>query len=374
MDIAKPVFADYPHSGALSQALSGPRIAGLDFLRALAVFAVLLDHSGLQYSRFPYMLNGAMGVQLFFVLSGFLITWLLLGEFERHGRIDFKAFYIRRFARLMPIFYVYVLLGTAVLLIAGKQVPWGAVFSSLFYGLNYYQALTGGQAHFLSHCWSLAVEEQFYFLWPLALALMLRKGMRLDKALVALIAGVWVYRAGAQLLGLASDDYIYRALEMRADHLLIGCLLAVLLKQARCRAWFEQVHAKTPWVIFILLAILSISGTHNQNLDYRYALGYMIEPIVAALLLPLIVLSAHGNASPLARLCNAPLVLKVGQASYGIYLLHQLVLHPVSMRLNALTHSPVLTFAIIAVLLAVVAHLSYTYFEMPIRRRLHGRR
>lgn len=371
MDGSKPVTADIEQTGSLTQALATSRIPGLDFLRALAVLAVLVDHSGAFTGDGPNLFNGATGVQMFFVLSGFLITWMLLDETQRKGRIDLRAFYLRRFARLMPVFYAYVLVGTGMLLLAHKLVPWGALAASLVYGLNYYQALNGAPTHFLSHCWSLAVEEQFYFIWPLTLAFMLRAGMRLDKSIVVLLLCVWVYRAGAQLLGLASDEYIYRALEMRADHLLIGCLLAVLLKQASVRSWFERIQAKYPWLLLVLFAVLSISGSYDGNLNYRYSVGYIIEPIATTLLLPLLIICAQNNGGPFAWFVNSSLVVKVGQASYGIYLFHQLLLYSMQTRLAAWTHSPLVGFLIAVTILSVLAHLSYTYFEMPIRRRLH---
>jgi peptidoglycan/LPS O-acetylase OafA/YrhL len=273
----------------------------------------------------------------------------------------------------MPVFYAYVIFGTALLLLAGKVVPWGAIAASLVYGLNYYQGLTGAHSHFLSHCWSLAVEEQFYFLWPVALGLMLKSGVRLGKAVLLLIVCVWVYRAGAQILGLASDEYMYRALEMRADQLLIGCLLAVLLKDAIYRAWFERVQAKYPWLMFVLFAVLMVSSTYNANLDYRYTLGYVIEPIATTLLLPLLVICAQKGSSPLAWFCNSSLIVKAGQASYGIYLFHQFVLYSGMNLINRVTHSPVISFFIVVMMLSVLAHLSYTYFEMPIRRRFHSK-
>ncbi len=373
MDGSKPVTADIQNAGPLSQALSTSRIPGLDFLRALAVFAVLVDHSGAFTGQGPRLLNSATGVQMFFVLSGFLITWMLLDETQRQGHINLRAFYLRRFARLMPVFYAYVLIGTIMLLLVHKLVPWGALAASLVYGLNYYQGLNGAPTHFLSHCWSLAVEEQFYFIWPLTLAFMLRARMRLAKSIVLVLLCVWVYRAAAQLMGLASDEYLYRALEMRADHLLIGCLLAVLLKQAQVRSWFERTHAAYPWLLLVLFAILSISGSYDGNLNYRYSVGYVIEPIATTLLLPLLVISAQNKRSPFAWFVNSPLIVKVGQASYGIYLFHQLLLYSMETRLAAWTHSPLIGFLIAVMLLSVLAHLSYTYFEMPIRRRLHPR-
>lgn len=371
MDDSNAVTADIEHTGSLTQALATSRIPGLDFLRALAVFTVLIDHSGAFTGDAPNFFNGATGVLMLFVLSGFLITWILLDETHRKGRIDLRTFYLRRFARLMPVFYAYVLVGTSLLLLAHKVIPWSALAASLVYGLNYYQALNGAPTHFLSHCWSLAVEEQFYFIWPLTLAFMLRTGMRLDKSIVFLLLCVWVYRAGAQLLGLASDAYLYRALEMRADHLLIGCLLAVLLKHAQIRSWFERVQATYPWLLVLLFAILSISGSFDGNLNYRYCVGYIIEPIATTLLLPLLVICAQKNGGPFAWFVNSSLVVKMGQASYGIYLFHQLLLYSMHIRLAAWTHSPLIGFLIAVTILSVLAHLSYTYFEMPIRRRLH---
>ncbi|MBI2732046.1 MAG: acyltransferase [Aquabacterium sp.] len=260
-----------------------------------------------------------------------------------------------------------------MLLVAHKVVPWGAVAASLVYGLNYYQGLHDAPTHFLSHGWSLAVEEQFYFIWPLALVYLIRSGIRLEKCLVIIVLCVWLYRSTAQLTGLASDAYLYRALEMRADHLLIGCLLAVLLRQVQVRAWFERIQARQPWLLIALFATLSVSSSYDDHLNYRYCLGYVIEPVATALLIPLIIIVAHNNRGLFARLINAPLIVKAGQASYGIYLFHQLLLYSMETRLVAWTHSPLAGFLIAVAILSTLAHLSYTYFEMPIRRWFHSR-
>lgn len=361
--------------GALTLALHGGRIPGLDFLRALAVFLVLADHAGIVPPGMPLLLNGAVGVQIFFVLSGFLITWMLLDETQRDGRIHLIDFYRRRFARLMPVFYAYVLLGALLLMAAHKPIPWPAVGSSLVYVLNYYQAMTGAATHFLSHCWSLAVEEQFYFLWPMTLILLMRLGWRLDTSIAVSVLLIWVYRAALQLSGSASDEYLYRALETRADQLLIGCLLAVLLKKAACRAWFEQLAARQAGLHLALLALLGVlatSAAFDHILDYRYTLGYVIEPLATVLLLPLVVILAQRGRGPLARLANAPLTIKMGQASYGIYLFHQLLLYSLETRLTPLAGgSKVAGFLLAVLALSLLAHLSYTYFEMPLRKRLN---
>ncbi|MBI3382756.1 MAG: acyltransferase [Aquabacterium sp.] len=373
MTVSQPVTTASPGASLLTRALSTGRIPGLDFLRALAVLFVLADHSGVIPEGIPNVMNGAIGVEIFFVLSGFLITWMLLGDIEKQGRIHLGDFYRRRFARLMPVFYTYVLLGMAALYLTHKTIPWGAVGTSLVYVLNYYQGLHGAQTHFLSHCWSLAVEEQFYFLWPFALMLMLRAGHRLDKSIAVIVLCVWIYRAALYQLGLASDEYLYRALETRADHLLIGCLLAVGLRRPQAKEWIEHLEQKAPWLPILPALVLIGSGALDGNLHYRYTFGYIIEPLAAAALIPLVIIRAKRNEGVLARCMNASLVVKMGQASYGIYLFHQLLLYSLRTRIEAFTGSFALGFLAAVAILSVLAHLSYTRFEMPLRQWLNHR-
>src|SRR2546429_4323389 len=132
----------------LSSLLTQSRIPGLDAIRALAVMLVIVYHFG--FDNF----NGAFGVQLFFVLSGFLITWLLLAENERAGRISLSGFYRRRAARILPAFYGYVLLGIMYGYLRAETTPWGAVIASSLYVMNYYHGITHLSDSYLSHCWS----------------------------------------------------------------------------------------------------------------------------------------------------------------------------------------------------------------------------
>jgi peptidoglycan/LPS O-acetylase OafA/YrhL len=364
-----------PSRSTLSQALAASRIPGLDFLRLTAVFLVIGYHAGLNPDNGPEWLNGNVGVEIFFVLSGFLITRILLDEHARHGRLDLMAFYQRRFARLMPVFYVYVLLCVVVVHLRHKELPWGVVWSSLLYVVNYYQGLNDAPTHVLSHCWSLAVEEQFYVLWPLVLAWSLKPGRRLQAIQLTwcIIVAMWVYRAWLFNAGLASDAYVYRALETRADQLLVGCALAMTVREPTLLSKLEALCLKV-WPVLLAAAILVLSGTQGQHLVYRYSLGYVIEPLMVFILIPACILAAHrapgaGLQGWLSRLLNQRTVVQLGQASYGIYLFHQLIFHPMRTALAQWTGF-YLSFVLAFLMLGLVAHLSYTRFEQPIRERL----
>jgi peptidoglycan/LPS O-acetylase OafA/YrhL len=365
-----------PSSPTLSQALSAARIPGLDFLRLAAVFVVVGYHANLNPENGLEWLNGNVGVEIFFVLSGFLITRILLDEHAAHGRLDLMAFYQRRFARLMPIFYVYVLLCVLAMYARDRALPWGVVWSSLLYVINYYQGLNDAPAHVLSHCWSLAVEEQFYLLWPLILAWALRPERRLQAIHLTwvIIVAIWIYRACIFNAGLASDAYVYRALETRADQLLIGCALAMMLREPHLTQELDALCRKV-WPVLLAVAVLVLSGTQGKNLSYRYTVGYIIEPLMVFIIIPACILAASqtpgiaGAKGLLSKALNNDTVVKLGQASYGIYLFHQLIFHSLRATLSTWTGFHV-SFILAFLLVGLVAHLSFTRFEQPIRERL----
>lgn len=354
-------------AGPLARALEA-RIPGLDFVRAVAVMCVLLDHHGLSTIGPVTVFDG--GVEAFFVLSGFLITWMLLREQASRGHIALGPFYRRRAARLLPAFYAYVALGAALLTLRHRPVPWGAVASASLYVVNYYQALTGAESHYLSHAWSLAVEEQFYVLWPLALALLFARRAGLARALAMAIAVPALLRP-LLLFGFGvGDAYLYRALETRADHLLWGCLLAVLLREERHRARFEALAARA-WAL-PLLALLRVGSTTLQHVSpaWKYGLAYAMDPVLVALALPLIVLAGARARGAFGRLVGAGPVVLVGQISYGVYLLHPLVMHPVRNALEARTASTLLGVVVSILAVLGVAWVSFRFFETPLRERL----
>ncbi|WP_256789182.1 acyltransferase [Frankia sp. AvcI1] len=207
-----------------------PRAAGynpaLDGLRALAVLAVLGFHMNV-------LSGGFLGVDVFLVLSGFLITGLLLAERDRTGSVSLARFYVRRAFRLLPAFGVFVAVG-AVLVVAVKNRAdqWDFLdnaVSSLLYVNNYYRVFRpdSGGAWF-GHTWSLSLEEQFYLIWPAVLVLLCRRPAarrRLPAILTAAAVAVFVWREILIAAGV-SDARIYFGLDTRADALLVGAALA----------------------------------------------------------------------------------------------------------------------------------------------------
>lgn len=369
MSPAAPHTTSPPATDALQAALTQPRIPGLDALRALAVFLVLADHSGWVGPFSLPLFDGGFGVMLFFVLSGFLITRGLLAELRDHGRIQLGRFYLRRAARLLPVFYAYVLVGLVLLTLAHRPVPWGAIWSSSVYVVNYYQAFTGAASHYLSHCWSLAVEEQFYMLWPLALLLVHRHIKVTWHGVLALTLALIGCRLAWVAIG-ASDEYLYRALETRGDQLALGGLLACAVASQRVRAQFSRLPARA-WILLACLGLVILSFNVFRGSPFlKYAIGFSIESLVVTLALPLVILAANQAGGPGFRLLNARWIAWIGRISYGIYLFHPMVLHPVRNILTRLGAPADLAIAISMVAVAVVAHLSFRWFEEPLRQRI----
>src|SRR6267378_3170255 len=151
--------------------LADRHLPALDGLRAIAVFTVIVYHFGI------HTVPGDLGVSAFFVLSGFLITWLLLKEQRATGTVSTRQFYTRRVLRIFPAYYVFLAASFAVDYARGQQWPPGLRLSGLFYVVNYYNAFHGHNAGSISHAWSLGIEEQFYLLWPMLFLVLLRGGV-----------------------------------------------------------------------------------------------------------------------------------------------------------------------------------------------------
>src|SRR5438105_3314001 len=153
----------------LGRSLSARHLPALDGLRMVSAFLVVLYHSGFEH------VPGGHGVLAFFVISGFLITWLLLQEEARRGAVSLRLFYVRRTLRIFPAFYAFWLLWTGALLLSGRPIHWPQALSALGYVSNYYQAISGDPNTGYSHTWSLAIEEQFYLLWPMSFIALRRR-------------------------------------------------------------------------------------------------------------------------------------------------------------------------------------------------------
>jgi peptidoglycan/LPS O-acetylase OafA/YrhL len=269
----------------------------LDGIRGLAIALVVLAHALYPTSLFPG--GGVVGVQLFFVLSGFLITSILAEEHHRRGVIDRRRFYTRRLRRLLPALIVFLVAFTGWAIAAGQaRIP--QVIVGLTYVSNWAQ-VGGFDLSELNHTWSLAVEEQFYLIWPFALAL-----LRPRWVLVGAVALV-LWRPALAATG-ASWDRLYYATDVNAAPLLAGAALA-LIDMPRAPNWLGPVAIAT------LLGLSLTMTTHTAS--GQAALVVLGFPIGIVASCALVVAALSGSQWLAAR----PLVF-LGAISYGLYLWH----------------------------------------------------
>lgn len=343
----------------LAAQLQRKTLPALDAVRAGGAFLVAAFHFGVPG------VPGPTGVLIFYVLSGFLITWLLLREHAAHGRVCLRGFYLRRSLRIFPAFYAYWAAVVGLRLLLDRPIHWPQAVSSLFYVNNYYQGLAGDHLRSpLSHTWSLAVEEQFYLLWPLGFLAILRSRRGPAFWLPLLIASVWVYRAILYAGFGVSTVYLYEGFEVRADHLLTGCLLAFALNRGWLPGLWRAVCAH-PALVFIPLGGLCASTVAHHQLgnDYRFLVAFILDPLlVAVLLAQLIAFAGSGWWSWL----NHPALRFLGLISYSTYLWQQAVLEPAK-RLLAGYPAPV-QLAVSLGLVYTIAAGSYYLIEKPFLR------
>ena len=338
----------------------------LDGLRAVAVLMVVGYHA-----RLTGFARGDLGVDVFFVLSGFLITSLIVSEMVRTGAFSFRRFYARRFVRLFPAYFL-VLVGCLVVSGFGGYggTSRGAVLSFVY--LANWGAATGAGLGLLRHTWSLSIEEQFYVVWPITVAALiaLLRG-RLVALLVAVSALVLASYATALVL-LAdgvSPTWISNATPTRAGMLLAGAVLAIGLsvrvgRSGRVRRGVDVAG----WLGLVALVLISsdIGSTALSPIA-------VLWPLVVVATLAVVAASVLVPNGSLARvLGRAPLVW-IGRRSYGIYLWHFPVFVIADVEFGGLGPVPVLGATALSLALAAVC---YTYVETPLiaaARRRSGR-
>jgi peptidoglycan/LPS O-acetylase OafA/YrhL len=341
----------------LRSGLSRKHLSGLDGLRAVAALMVVVSHAGLE--RIP----GGMGVLAFFVLSGFLISRLMIVEEARSGTVSLSGFYLRRSFRIFPAFYAYFAFIVGIWLVRHAPINMPQAVSAFFYVSNYYQALNGDPSTGLSHTWSLSIEEQFYLLWPLAF-LMLRSNRRRVSALAVAIPLLWLYRE-ILVYGFRVDQgYIYEALDTRADHLLIGCFLAVALEEGRLSSlWKVACASSTTVLVTVALLAASVAIGFTGVIDrYRDGVEFVVQPVLFAILIAQLIAFPH---EAVTRAFNWRWVRYLGRISYSIYLYQQVVVYPVMKVFRE--HAVLGALACVCVSVAL-ASASFFLIEQPFLR------
>ena len=307
----------------LYDGLAMSKIPSLDGLRGVAVMLVVFYHFGLELGFYP--LPGYLGVMMFFVLSGFLITWLLLKESASTGDISLKQFYIRRSLRIFPAFYGYWIFTVGLRLVSHHPIPWGYALAAFFYVSDYYCALVSPGQTFMMQTWSLGIEEQFYLLWPFIFWKGRDNLYKLSIFLGVVILGVWIYRPILRYGFGASVEYLQYAFDSRLDALFVGCLLAIQLRQRKLNKLIKVV-CFNPAAPLIPIAILGVSVYLSDSFGANYGqiIGFPIEELaVAVLLIQLIALTDY---APWAYLNSSPARF-FGRISYSLYLYHALSFH-----------------------------------------------
>lgn len=327
--------------------------APLDGIRGIAIVTVFLAHYGL-----PVLQRGGFGVDIFFTLSGFLITSILLREHSRTGDISFRDFYIRRALRLFPALLFLLIVYAALVTFFGKNLArhYTDIALVFFYVANWAGAAGLNRPGELGHTWSLSVEEQFYFLWPVTLFFAIRKWGR--KGLLIATISLALLSAGEMFLLAPGHPWwrLYYGFDTRAFTLLAGCSLAIAF-----HFWEERVRLPrqlewvVPWVAWIGTALVMFRrDPFTSDPDFFRSTIFAIPLLTCCFLYAAVV---PGFARTKWVLSSRFLVY-FGKRSYGLYLWHYWILNVVN------AHGLKMKLACVAASF-VMTELSYRVIEMP---------
>jgi len=359
------------------------RVVALDGLRAFALLIIIGYHFGVGHFQ-----GGFFSLDIFYVLSGYLITGLLLGEWARAARIRLGAFWLRRARRLLPALAVVLVVVTVVIRFT---YPAGlypdlrmADLSALFYFSNWWQIAASGNYFVatgaispLTHTWSLAVEEQFYLVWPLVVLAVLHVGKRFDRG-IELLAGIsvvgvvasaaemaWLYHPGANITRL------YFGTDTHAQSILVGSVLACILtlvQRHRGLAGMAPTASTTRHrALLTAIGLAGVAGTLvltttlSGTSPVAYRGGFLLSALSAAALITGAVCVAGG---PVARALSVRPMVWMGTVSYGAYLWHFPVFIELDSARTGLSGPALLTTRVLATF--ALAAASYYLVERPV--------
>ncbi len=377
-----------------------PYLPGLDGMRALAVVAVMVYHANSSWLK-----GGFLGVEVFFVISGYLITLLLVAEKERSDRVDMKQFWIRRARRLLPALFLMITLLTIWTALFERDALGklrGDVVAAFFYVSNWYQIFTGAGYTApndfapLRHLWSLAVEEQFYLVWPLVMVLVLRAGSRgvttmarwffLAAVAITVLMAVLYQPGPIRTPELTPDQYwnvfgreiskvdtLYLSTITRAGGLLLGAAFALVWRpvavmrgplrtKGRMLDGFALVGFVGLAAMCVYVGLVDIDGAD----PWLFRGGFFVASLLTLMMIAAV---THQHALT-SKVLSIPLLLWIGTRSYGLYLYHW----PIYQLIRNIAGKPLAfhEFALAMVATAIITELSYRYVETPIRKGAIG--
>lgn len=325
----------------------------------MAILLVILSHS-----HVPLFEGAFFGVDIFFVLSGFLITSLLLGEWNTNGRLDYWRFYRRRFYRLMPALLLFL---AAYVLFAPHLWPdLNDVYSDALWSVLYladYGIAFFDRPGTLLHMWSLSVEEHFYLLWPIALALILRRSR--GGSTWKLIAVLWVAATLWRGFWVGQEQAFYAIFfrfDTRASGLLAGALLAAIVVERP-----DLINALTRrmryalWLPLLVPVLMSLAWDDYNALLWGMTLVECATVVVLVAIMP----SQASHGGLVAEMLSAPALVRLGHLSYGIYLWH----YPVVRYLRANFEWPIVVVLGTAISVGLAALSYYSIERWALRRR-----
>lgn len=355
------------------------RLPFLDGIRAFAVIAVVLYHAGVEGVS-----GGLLGVDVFFVLSGFLITSLLCEERIGSGAIRFGRFWANRARRLLPGLFV-LLLGVALYAFLFRNsvdvsTIRGDAIATLFYFANWHFVFAS-QGYFaqgvapspLLHMWSLSVEEQYYLVWPLAVLGLLRLGGPRAVAYASAVGAVCsAVLMGAMFEAGYSVDRLYYGTDTRAQALLVGSMLGALAVTRQWRVVPEKLASRAPVrvagrIVTTLSVLTLLWAWHAWNGDGQdpllYKGGFLLVAVATAVVIGYV---TSWRTSVLARVLSVAPIRYIGRISYGLYLYHWPLFLAIDSQRTGLTGAALLTVRLGSALAAAV--ISFHLVEQPIRR------
>jgi peptidoglycan/LPS O-acetylase OafA/YrhL len=342
----------------------GQRIPSLDGLRALSISLVLGAHALAETgSAWTFLWNGGLGVLVFFVISGFLITTLLLAERDRTGRIDLKRFYVRRAFRLLPVVAVFLCVMGGLSAAGLLPTPTRNLLAVLLFVRNYI-----GNGWFTGHFWSLSVEEQFYIFWPVFVLLFARRKSLLIAILLIAAAPLFRYIG---YITVGSEFHVARifnngtSIVLHVDALMMGCVLGIV-RSGRGKL-VERVANQRPALFRLVCFVTMLSvGAARGLVDggIAAAFGTTVQALCATYLVASYTTVRTGWSY---QLLNWPLLTWVGTLSYSLYIWQQLFLFPpiTGTRWAALLPEAWLARLVLAFAAAAV---SYYGIEQPMLR------